>query len=444
MSVSASANTGLRLQPGQRLSINTSLRQTIMVLAMRGHSIKRLAKEMAGDNPYLEVVLPSGLPVSAAGTATAPDFDRIDHDTVHPVSLGQHIVNEINLLFSDPDRKAVALLLAEHVSPAGWLDPDGVAQAEAAGIAGPEFDGILGILQTMDPPGLFARNLAECLRIQLERMDEYDDDAKRVLLRLSHMETGGVEGLVRESGLARSRVEAVLQRLRRCNPKPGAAFIHDEGEIFRPDLTIESDGDGFTVAVNRDSLPEIRVRDLETGDAAARLMMKQARSEARMLSTAIRQRSEMLLAAGGILARHQADFLRHGEKFIRPLSMQELADRLDCHKGTVSRLVADKLCHTPRGMLALKEFFATRLRQDNGGFVAGRAVAARVVEAVNSENRGSPHSDKAIVAMLAADGFGVARRTIAKYRRINSIPRWQDRREPAPTGAASSSPALGG
>ena len=401
------------------------------VLAMRGSAIKRLARDAAEDNPFLEVVLPPALPVSTAGASEAPDFDRFSQDAVHPVSLGQHLIGEIGLLVRDPDLRAVALMLAEHVSPAGWLDPEGVARAAEMGVAGEEFETLLRLLQSIDPPGLFARDLAECLHIQLQRMGDADDDAAKVLGMLDHMGEGGIDGLARAAGLDIDRVEAVLKRLRRCNPKPGTAFIHDEGEIFRPDLIVEQGSDGFTVQINRESLPEIRVIDAGADDEASQLLLKQARAEVRMLTSAIHQRSEMLLAAGGLLVRHQAGFLRGGERHIRPLTMQELADRLDCHKATVSRLVADKLCQTPRGMLELRDFFATGLRQPDGGSVAGRAVAARIVEAVASENRDCPHSDDALAAMLAEDGIGVARRTVAKYRQANSIPRWQDRRSPS-------------
>ena len=431
------ARPGLNLRPGQRLSLNPSLRQSMAVLAMRGSAIKRLARAAAEDNPFLEVVLPPALPVSAAGAQEAPDFDRFSHDAVHPVSLGQHLIGEIGLLVRDPDLRAVALMLAEHVSPAGWLDPGGAARAAEMGVAGEEFENLLRLLQSIDPPGLFARDLAECLRIQLQRMGDADDDSAKVLGMLEHMGEGGIDGLAGATGLDTGRVEAVMKRLRRCNPKPGAAFIHDEGEIFRPDLIVEQGPDGFTVQVNRDSLPEIRVVDAGADDEAGKLLLKQARAEARTLTWAIRQRGEMLLAAGALLVRHQTGFLRGGERHIRPLTMQELADRLDCHKATVSRLVADKLCQTPRGMLELRDFFATGLRQPGGGSVAGRAVAARIAEAVASENRARPHSDDALAAMLAADGIGVARRTVAKYRQANSIPRWQDRRSPPAAGGGA-------
>ena len=432
------ARAGLNLRPGQRLSLNPSLRQSMAILAMRGSGIKRLARGMADDNPFLEVVLPPAPPVSSAGVAAAPDFDRFSHDAVHPVSLGAHLVGEIGLLVRDPDLRAVALVLAEHVSPAGWLDPEGAVRASGMGVAGEALEDLLRILQSMDPPGLFARDLAECLRIQLERMGDMDEDAARVLERLDHMGEGGIDGLAGATGLDAGRIETVLKRLRRCNPKPGAAFIHDEGEIFRPDLTVEAVPGGFSVQVNQESLPEIRVADgAGPADEAGRLLLKQARAEARMLTAAIRQRSEMLLAAGGLLARHQAGFLRGGERHIRPLTMQQVADRLDCHKATVSRLVADKLCQTPRGMLELRDFFATGLRQADGGSVAGRAVAARIAEAVAAEDRARPHSDDALAALLAVDGIGVARRTVAKYRLASSIPRWQDRRSPAAAGGGA-------
>ena len=431
------AGPGLSLTQKPRLGMNASLRQTMTVLSLRGRDITSLARSLVDENPFLDIRLPDPVATSRAGADLPVDFDRFGHDTVHPVSLAEHLIGEIGLMIPDPDQRAVAMALVEHVSPVGWLDPEGEGVAARLGMGGEAFDALLARLQQLDPPGIFARSLAECLSLQLERMGVMDDEARCVLDHLDRLTDGGIASLADCTGLAETRVTEVLARLRRCNPKPGSAFSHDEGEIFRPDLIIDhsgngaSDGDGegkgFVVRINDASLPEVTVKDATPDDEAGELLLRQARSEARMLTTAIRQRSEMLLAAGGMLVQHQADFLRHGEGSIRPLAMSEMADRLNCNKSTVSRLVADKLCQTPRGMISMKDFFATALPQPGGGRVAGRAVAARLMGVIASEPPHSPLSDDDLVAAMAEQGFVVARRTIAKYRHANRVPRWQDR-----------------
>lgn len=423
------AAPGLSLSTRPRLAMTPLLRQSLSVLAMRASAITRLARQLGDDNPMLDIRLPDAPMRSAAGADLPPDFDQFSHDAVHPASLAEHLEREIRLQLRDADQRAVGLSLIEHVSPAGWLDPSGAAAAARLGVEGTAFEALLGQLQALDPPGVFARNLAECLALQLDRLEMLDADARAVLAVLDRLADGGMDALVSASGLSAEATAAVLARLRRCNPKPGAAFSHDDGDIFRPDLIIETAGDGFSVSINDASLPMVTVKDQDGDDEASRLLARRARDEARFLNAAIRHRSEMLLAAGGMLVQHQAAFLCAGERAIQPLSMAMLADRLGCNKSTVSRLVADKLCQTPRGMLALRDFFATGLRQPDGSQVAGRAVAARLVELVAAEDRAAPLSDDALGALLAAEGFTVARRTIAKYRQENMIPNWQDRQK---------------
>ena len=415
----------------QRLALTPTLRQSMELLSLRGMAIARLVKSIADENPYLEVTMPPAHTPGQAGTGPAAGFDHIDNQASHPVSLSAHLFAALGEVVRNADDRAVALALIPHVSPAGWLEESGVALARHMGYDGMKFEALLKTMQSIEPAGLFARNLAECLRLQIDDRDEMIADVSRVLDHLNLLEGGSPDGLVRATGLDEAGLSAVMAVLRRCNPKPGAAFIQDEGDIFRPDLLIHAEGAAaktFNVMVNQESLPEIRLREeMAADDDAERILRAEAERQMRELASALRTRSEMLLAAGALIISQQQEFLHRGEVALKPLTMVMMADRMGCHKSTISRLVADKLCDTPRGMLALKDFFSPVLKQSRGPDLASRAVAARMIGIIEAEDTDAPLSDHAIAARLAADGISIARRTIAKYREQNNIPTWTQR-----------------
>lgn len=415
----------------QRLALTPTLRQSMELLSLRGMAIARRAKSIADENPYLEVTMPPQHMPGQAGTGTAAGFDHIDHQPSHPVSLSAHLFAALGEAIRHADDRAVALALIPHVSPAGWLEQSGVILARRMGYDGMKFETMLKTMQGIEPAGLFARNLAECLRLQIDDRAEMTADISNVLDHLHLLEGGSLDALVRATGLDEAGLSAVMAVLRRCNPKPGAAFIQDEGDIFRPDLIIRAEGAAaktFNVMINQDSLPEIRLREeMAADDDAGRILRAEAERQMRELASALKTRSEMLLAAGALIISQQQEFLHRGEVALRPLTMVMLADRMGCHKSTISRLVADKLCDTPRGMLALKDFFSPVLKQSRGPDLASRAVAARMIGIIEAEDTAAPLSDHAIAARLAGDGISIARRTIAKYREQNNIPSWTQR-----------------
>jgi len=425
--------TGTSLKARQRLALTPQLRQSIAVLSMRGAGLRRLAEEIGAENPLLDISLPETATLSSHGQHTSWNMEDIAQHAAHPVTLAAHLFGQISMAFTDTRDRALALALVEHVSPAGWLDPSGVAAARAMGIEGEDFERLLQKLHELEPAGIFARNLAECLRIQLADQGMLSDAARSVLAHLDQLTADGMAGLARATGLTLAEIEQVLARLRSCNPRPGAGFLVDNGDIFRPDLIIEKDDAGYSLSVNEATLPRIAVVPAAgEDDAATRLLRKKAQEEASWLNAAIRQRSAMLLEAGAILIRVQGGFLDNGDLKIKPFRMRDLAEEMGCHKSTVSRLVADKLCQTPRGMIALKDFFAASVDQPDGRKVAGRAITARIMQLVAGEDMAAPLTDDELAEKLAMDGMVIARRTIAKYRQGAGILNWRDRRHAKP------------
>jgi len=421
---------GASLQARQRLALTPQMRQSIAVLSLRGAGISRLASELQSGNPFLEVTLPADAPLSQHGQKTPTEMGYISHEDVHPVTLAEHLFRQISLSIRDQSQKAVAMALVEHVSPSGWLDPSGVEAAASMGVTGAAFEELMARLHELEPVGVFARSLSECLRIQLADQGKLTSAARAVLEHLAVLPEEGIPGLYRLTGLDPAEIEDILAVLKSCNPRPGAGFLVDRGDIFRPDLIIDKSTAGYTLTVNQDSLPRVEVSASEGEDDASRLLRKKAKEEAAWLSAAIRQRSAMLLEAGTILLKVQKGFLDKGDAEIVPYRMQDLAEDMGCHKSTVSRLVADKLCLTPRGMIPLKDFFATGLAQPDGSRIAGRAITARIAKLVAEEGPSRPFTDDDLAQKLAQCGMTVARRTIAKYRQLAGLPGWRQRLNP--------------
>jgi len=421
---------GALLQARQRLALTPQMRQSIAVLSLRGAGISRLASELQSGNPFLEVTLPADAPLSQHGRNLPPEMGYISQEDVHPITLAEHLFRQISLSVRDQSHKAVAMALVEHVSPSGWLDASGIEAAASMGMTGAAFEELMARLHELEPVGVFARSLSECLRIQLADRGKLTSAAMAVLEHLAVLPEEGISGLSRLAGLDPSEIETVLAGLKSCNPRPGAGFLVDRGDIFRPDLIIERSATGYTLTVNQDSLPRVEVSAGEGDDDASRLLRQKAKEEAAWLNAAIRQRSAMLLEAGTILLKVQKGFLDKGDAEIMPYLMQDLAEDMGCHKSTVSRLVANKLCLTPRGMIPLKDFFATGLAQPDGRRIAGRAITARIVELVVEEDPSLPLTDDDLGKKLAQCGMTVARRTIAKYRQLAGLPGWRERLNP--------------
>ena len=406
-----------RLGQRQRLLQTPSMRLTMRILAVQASDLRRLISKNVDENPYLDARLPDW----KSSTAGGGELDGFAEDALRGQSLSAHVIAQIGQIFRVGDDRYLAMQLAQYLSPYGWLDPESEDAVKSLGFQRRFEDEVparvLAMLQTMSPAGLFARDLKECLTLQLADRDALDDDCRNVLNHLDAV-AEGVEVLSARTGLDESSIKRALKEIRRCNPKPGSAFQYDEGDIFTPDLMMEVGDQGIVVTVNQDSLPTVAIKEgMAVDDEASVLLLTEAKKQVSVLNSAIQNRAEMMLRAGSLLAQQQQDFLIKGEAYIKPMTMSELADQMECHKSTVSRLVADKLVQTPHGIMALSEFFATGLKQPHGQVVAGRAIKARILAMQGAQDL----TDAEIAKTLEEEGIVIARRTVNKYRQTRKI-----------------------
>lgn len=406
----------------QRLAMTPALGQSLKVLSLRVGGVRKLAQDLARKNAFLEAHLPAAPNLQTPQGREAIDFDSFGHDAVRPVSLTQYVSEQIGLMFPRLDDKSLAFGLLEYLSPSGWLEDGAVDDVQAQGFESSRILAVLSRLQGMEPAGLFARNLRECLALQLADRGELTPLGESVLGHLDLIPQG-IEVVAKATGASAVEVGEVLALLRRCNPKPGADFAIDEGDIFCPDLVITRQGSGFEVATHDEHLPKLVVRaDEASDDEAEKILLAQARRDAEMLRQSLRHRQEMLLRAGAVLARQQRAFLRDGERGVQAFTMTALGDMLGVHKSTISRLVQDKLVATPRGMMEMSMFFSRGVAQPDGRVLASRAITAMISRMIDDEDSSKPISDSELTESLKAQGIIIARRTIAKYRQQGAIP----------------------
>ncbi|MDT8857053.1 RNA polymerase factor sigma-54 [Paracoccaceae bacterium Fryx2] len=413
------------ISQSQRLSLNLGLTASLRVLHFDAAGLTRYLEEQAQDNPHLSLAPPSPgdwLPrwseAFRQGAGGAVDGSGLAAGSPGPApSLIAHVATEIARLTKPGRERDIALALAEGLEPSGWLGRPLADLARHAGASLPETEAVLARLHRIDPPGLFARSLAECLRLQAQDADCLDPVMDRILDHLDLLAAGDHARLARLCGVTEDGIAARLRLIRSFDPKPGARFDHGAAPVREPDLIARRGPGGWQVALNRSALPALVVHP---ADGANLTDQRPGWKAAQALDRMVEGRNATLLRVGrDILGRQQAA-LERGLTALVPLGMAEVAAALDLHESTVSRAVAGTSVDTPLGTWWLRDLFSVRIGAEGGPSAAAlRAALARLV-AVEPQSR--PLSDAALVAALAAQGLPVARRTVAKYREMLHIP----------------------
>ena len=404
------SRTRISVHQTQRMALTTGLATSIRILHADAAGLTRYLEEAAAENPQIILTRPQvqeWLPrwKSAFGS----DAERPEQEAAGP-SLVSHVLGMIEALRLDPAEGRIALVLAEALEPSGWIGRALPAIAGQLGVTVPAVESVLGRLQQqVEPTGLFARNLAECLRLQAEEAGELDRPMAALLARLDLLAKGEIDRIAREAGLELADLRQAFGRLRSYDPKPGAGFEITAAPVREPDLIAEKGAAGWIVSLNRSALPSVSVAD---GRA-------KGRAEARALIRMIEGRNATLLSVGQDVLNRQTAALEAGFGALVPMTMAEVAQALGLHEGTISRVVAGTAVDTPRGTWWLRALFTKAPRE--GGPTAG-ALRDRLARLVAEEDPDHPLSDDALATALAEGGAPIARRTVAKYRTMLNLP----------------------
>ena len=352
-------------------------------------------------------------------------------------TLADWLREQLILAVADARRRMIGQYLIDLVDEAGYLSADFAAVAEKLGTSVSEVEAVLGILQSFDPSGICARDLAECLTIQLRERDRFDPAMQALIARLDLLAKRDFGALKKICGVGDEDLVDMIAEVRRLNPKPGLAFGSVTMQPIVPDVFVRPAPDGaWIVELNSDTLPKVLVNQSYYAEVSATARRGAEKSyladclqSATWLVRALDQRARTILKVANEIVRQQDGFFARGVEHLRPLNLKTVAEAIGMHESTVSRVTANKYMATTRGIFELKYFFTSAIAAAHGGEAhSAEAVRHRIKQLIDAETSADVLSDDTIVEKLREAGIDIARRTVAKYREAMRIPSSVQRR----------------
>ncbi|SPJ35087.1 RNA polymerase factor sigma-54 [Kushneria phyllosphaerae] len=464
----------LQLRTGTHLTMTPQLQQAIHLLQLSTLDLQQELQMALESNPLLDTEeehtveqpetplsqdewsndIPEELPLdvrwedlytngsSAAGIGSDDSFN-IEHNAL-AVDLTSHLRAQILLMDMDPREHLITDTLLDALEPSGYLGSGledlgkGLRQQGLGDLRQAEMERMLSRLQQCEPTGVFARDLRECLLLQLDQLPEdipWLAQTRRMIRQfLEPLGQNDRRLLKRRLSLDDEALDQVIHTIRSLNPRPGQAFESVDQHLVTPDLVLRYHGrQGWQVELNQESLPRLRIQPdyaalvRRADKSEENTFLKQHLQEARWLLKSLSSRNDTLLRVGQEIMTRQAGFIEHGDEALKPMILADIAQAVDMHESTISRVTTRKYIHTPRGIVELKYFFSSHVGQE-GDAHASTAIRARIRKFIGDEAPRRPLSDARLVQLLADNGIMVARRTVAKYREAMGIPSSSERK----------------
>ncbi len=463
----------MEMRQGQALAMTPQLQQAIKLLTMGNLELQAHVELELESNPMLEradAALPgpdaplatdapveekSGpsvfdadepwLPLGGSGGASdrgggGGDFDddlpSLADTLSQEVDLRQHLLSQLATEIADPTDRLIGAQIVDLMDEAGYIPRDLEPVATLLGCDPARVEATLAQLQQFDPPGILARDLKECLALQLRERNRLDPAMQALIDNLDLLAKGERAALLDICGVDHEDLADMAAEIRALDPKPAVAFDRAPSPTATPDIFVHRLGDGWVVELNNETLPRVLVDRAYYARVNATAREKTERDyvteryrSATWLVKALEQRATTILKVASEIVRRQDGFLRHGVQHLQPLVRREVAAEIGMHESTVSRVTTDKYMATPRGVYELSFFFGASIAAADGtGARAAAAVRSRLRQLIDAERPDQPLSDDRLVECLRADGTDIARRTVAKYRESMQIPSSPQRR----------------
>jgi RNA polymerase sigma-54 factor len=374
---------------------------------------------------------------SGAGSGGGDEGYNLEAFVSAEATLAEHLAEQMALAISDPAGRMIGRYLIDMVDEAGYLAGDLDTVAEKLGAPRADVEAVLAILQTLDPPGVCARNLTECLAIQLKDRDRFDPAMRALVEHLDLLAKRDLAALRRLCGVNDEDLADMIAEIRNLNPKPGLTFGSTMVQPIVPDVLVRAASDGtWQVELNSDTLPKVLINQRYYAQVAKgtrndkdKTYLADCLQTATWLVRALDQRAKTILKVSSEIVRQQDAFFANGVQHLRPLNLKTVADAIGMHESTVSRVTANKYMATTRGIFELKYFFTSSIASADGGEAhSAEAVRHRIRRLIDAETAAGVLSDDTIVDKLREAGIDIARRTVAKYREAMRIPSSVQRR----------------
>lgn len=463
---------GLHLKQKQQLVMTPKLQQALKLLQMPALELQQMLKQEMLENPLLEEIeeideiqereeeeeeekpaeddslqdgeageesvdweeyFSHGFEIGRAGAEEETQDEFFEKVPVAKQSFTDQLVSQLRIVTDDEQTIAIGDYLIGSLDESGYLTCELEEAANTFGVPVEDVDRVLEIIQAFDPPGVGARNLRECLLLQLRARNEDDTLAARIIRdhfeefkQKKYLEIGKKLKVTIQDVQSQCKVIATL------DPKPGLEVVAEEPKYVIPDLVVENVDGKYVVYLNDRNIPRLRVsqsyhdelmKGTRDGDRETREFINSRLKSARWLIQTIEQRRRTMVKVMECIARKQRAFFEKGTAYLRPLTLQQVASEIGMHESTVSRVTTNKYVQTPRGVFELKFFFSSSLGTQDGGEVSAKSAKDKIRRIIDAEDARSPLSDQKIADILKKDGLNIARRTVAKYReQLNILP----------------------
>jgi RNA polymerase sigma-54 factor len=466
----------LQLKLGQQLTMTPQLQQAIRLLQLPALELQAHIRQLLETNVMLEPmeeaestgtfevlvtaaeqpktperpaessveVLDEGWGEHSAGPAETPwsaedDERQQEYADATGQSLQEHLLWQLEMASLAPRERAIARAIVDAVSDDGYLTE---SLEEIAATLKPEIEcaaqevaQVLTRVQALDPPGIAARSVGECIELQLRQLDPATPGFATALEIARHhlaLVAGRELSLLRrELHATEEEIAAALALVRSCHPRPGATVSAGSAEYVVPDVFVRRTEHGWGVEINPATLPRVRLNQSYAsliGRNASHATMRAQLQEARWLLKSLEIRHETLMKVARSIVERQTAFLEHGEEHMRPMILKDIAEAVTMHESTISRVTSGKYMHTPRGVFELRYFFSSQVEGADGSGTSSTAIRAKIRKLVKDEDPEAPLSDGRIAELLSGEGIPVARRTVAKYREAMGIAASNERR----------------
>lgn len=461
------AKLSLQLKLGQQLTMTPQLQQAIRLLQMPVLELNTQLAEALEENVMLEQEEPADTETNPeqaepevvdggelergewediygngrkGDNYSGAEQPQIDLPDTSGDSLQDHLLWQLQMDDFSPRESAIGEAIVDAINDDGYLSEtlEEVLKTlpQDANFSLAEVEQTLGKVQQLDPAGVAARDLGECISLQLRQLHA-SEPARNLALQIAAAELDllaahDLASMRRKLGVSDSELEDAILLIRACHPKPGSTIQTASTQYVIPDVYVRKQDGQWIVEVNRGGSPQLKVNQAYANmlrGSNNHSTLRGQLQEARWLVRSLEIRHETLMKVAMSIVERQVDFLEHGEERMRPMILKDIAEMLDMHESTISRVTTNKYMHTPRGVFEFKYFFSSQLTADDGSGQSSTAIRARIKRMIGGENPAKPLSDSKITKQLADQGIQVARRTVAKYREAMQIAPSNERKQ---------------
>jgi len=419
----------LELKPANKLiykfRLTPQMRLAISLLQMPLVKLKEFVEKQVEENPLLNLENVKPPKEVNYDFTSVEDQNYKERLITKPATLQDHLLSQLQLLADSDDVRETGELIIGNINDDGYLGcPTEDIKPKSGKIARSEVGKVLSLIQTFDPIGVGAKDLRECLLLQLRAKDREDSPAYKIVdSYLPYLQNKRYDYIAKKIEVPVEKIKEAIKEIANLEPKPGRAFNTEKPVYLIPDAIVRKNKDGYELTPNDWELPRITLNEkykrmLKQKDTPedAKVYLNERLKAARSLINAISKRRETIRQVTETIVSIQNGFLENGAADFKPMTLEQIAKRIGKHKSTVCRAVTGKYLQTPQGIFELRSFLSSRVKQENGDFLSSKAIKSRIRDIINNENKEKLLADEDIVDLFKKDGISIARRTVAKYR----------------------------